>query len=271
MLHATLELARRVDRAEIDFCALAAGVGRSAAVASLEVAGGRALCSFPGSPLNKVLGLGLGVAVDDADLDAIEAFYDERAIPVQIELCPLAMAGLAARLTKRGYQLQAFENQLARPLENLGALPQPALRVTRTTKDLDDVWLRVAASGFAVPDGAGAAVGPLPPDLLDHITRVMSGFTHSDFERLLVWVDDEPAGAANTYVIDGVLGIAGTATLPAFRRRGVQQSVVAYALRHGAGRAALAMATTEPGSISQRNFERCGFQVLYTRAIFVLE
>jgi ribosomal protein S18 acetylase RimI-like enzyme len=253
MLHATLDLARRIDRAEIDFCALAAGAGRADGVASLEV-----------------LGLGLGAAVDDADLDAIEAFYDERGIPVQIELCPLAVPGLAARLTRRGYQLQAFENQLARSLDALDLPPEPALRVTRTTPDLDDVWLRVAASGFAAPDGSALPAGPLPSDLLDNITKVMSGFVHPDFERLLVWVDGEPAGAANAYVIDGVLGIAGTATLPAFRRRGIQQAVVAEALRLGAGRAELAMATTEPGSISQRNFERLGFQVIYTRAIFAL-
>lgn len=271
MLHATLDLARRIDRAEIDFCALAAGAGGSEdGVASLEVAGGRALCSFAGSPLNKVLGLGLGVAVADADLDAIEEFYDERGVPAQIELCPLAAPGLAARLTKRGYHLQAFENQLARAVDDLAALPESELRVTRATPDLDELWLRVAASGFAAPDGSGAPAGPPPADLLDNITKIMRGFMHADFERLLVWADGKPAGAANAYVSDGVLGIAGTATLPAFRRRGIQQAVIAHALRQAAGRAELAMATTEPGSISQRNFERFGFQVIYTRAIFVL-
>jgi hypothetical protein len=29
------------------------------------------------------------------------------------------------------------------------------------------------------------------------------------------------------------------------------------------------MATTEPGSQSQRAFERFGFQVIYTRAVFI--
>lgn len=269
MLHATLELARRIDRAEIDFCAIAAGAGRAGAVASLEVAGGRALCAFAGSPLNKVLGLGLGAAVEDADLDAIEEFYDERGIPVQIELCPLASPNLPARLTKRGYQLQAFENQLARELGD-ERVPDPELRVTRTTPDLDDLWLRIVATGFASADDPGATAPP-PPDLLENIGKVMNGFIHHDFERLLVWVDGEPAGAGNVYVLDGVLGIAGTATLPAFRRRGVQQAIVAHALNSGVGRAELAMATTAPGSISQRNFERAGFQVVYTRAIFVLE
>src|SRR6187401_242878 len=140
MLHATLDLARQIDRAEIDFCAVAAGAGRPDGVASLEVAGGRALCSHEGSPLNKVLGLGLGVPVRDEDLDAIEAFYDERGIPVQIELCPLAAAGVAARLTKRGYQLQGFENQLARRL-GADSWPEAGPRVTQSTPDQDDLWL----------------------------------------------------------------------------------------------------------------------------------
>jgi len=136
---------------------------------------------------------------------------------------------------------------------------------------LDDLWLRVVATGFAAADGSGAASAPPPADLVDRIRNVMAGFVHPDFERLLVWVGDEPAGAACAYVLDGVLGIAGTSTLPAFRRRGVQQAVVAHARGGASGSAELAMATGEPGSISQRNFERFGFQVVYTRAIFVLD
>jgi hypothetical protein len=50
----------------------------------------------------------------------------------------------------------------------------------------------------------------------------------------------------------------------------VQQAVVAHALNAGVGRAEFATASVDPGSISQRTFERFGFQVMYTRAIFVL-
>ena len=68
---------------------------------------------------------------------------------------------------------------------------------------------------------------------------------------------------------DRVLGIFGTATRPAYRRRGVQSAIVTRALNDARGSFDLAIATTEPGSISQRTFERFGFQVLYTRAILV--
>ena len=63
---ATLELARRVDRAEIEFCAIATMLGAPDA-ATLERGGGLAVYSAPGSPVNKVLGLGLGFEVTDDD------------------------------------------------------------------------------------------------------------------------------------------------------------------------------------------------------------
>ena len=72
-----------------------------------------------------------------------------------------------------------------------------------------------------------------------------------------------------TFIKDGVMCIAGTATREAFRRRGLQSAIVARAMNDGRGKADLIVATTEPGSISQRTFERLGFRVVYTRAILV--
>ena len=113
VLQANLALAQRVERSEIDFCAVGAGVGVPGGAASIEVGGGRGVCGQPGSPLNKVLGLGLGVTVTDEDLDALEEFYDERETPIQIELCPLVSVELVEKLQNRGYVLKGFENELA--------------------------------------------------------------------------------------------------------------------------------------------------------------
>ncbi len=79
----------------------------------------------------------------------------------------------------------------------------------------------------------------------------------------------QPVGGGAAYIIDGVVGLTGTATVPSHRGRGVQHAVVARMLRDAVGRADLAMATVEPGSQSQRAFERFGFRVIYTRAVFV--
>ena len=56
---------------------------------------------------------------------------------------------------------------------------------------------------------------------------------------------------------------------PVDRAESVQHALVDRALRDAGARADLATATVEPGSTSQRTFERLGFRVLYTRALFV--
>jgi ribosomal protein S18 acetylase RimI-like enzyme len=269
VLQATLALAQRVERTEIDFCAVGAGVGLPGGGASIEVGDGRGVCGQPGSPMNKVLGLGLGATVTDEDLDALELFYDERDCPIQIELCPLVSTDLVAKLHTRGYVLKGFENELA------CAMPQsvPAtngLQVDVLTGDSDeDAYLRATVEGFAVPDTLPHLPDGPAPDVIDTIGRAMRQFIHPEIVRYLVRIDGEPAGAAASIITGGVLGIFGTGTRPAYRRRGVQSAVVAKALESAIGHADLAIATTEPGSISQRTFERFGFQVLYTRAILL--
>jgi GNAT superfamily N-acetyltransferase len=266
-MHATLELARRLDRVEIDFCALATLRGERDA-ATLERGGGLAVYGAPGSPVNKVLGLGLGVEVTDDDLDTIEDFYAERTCPVQIELCPLASPDLPSRLTRRGFVLQAFENQLARraPSEPM-AVPHGA-EIDVDTGANEGVWRQVIAEGFAAPDRK-VAEGHLPNDAVAVIGDTMRQFLHPDLVRYLAWVDGEPAAGASSAVFNGVLFVFGTATRPRFRRRGLQSAIVARAVNDALGRADMLMATTEPGSVSQRNFERLGFQLMYTRAILV--
>jgi ribosomal protein S18 acetylase RimI-like enzyme len=267
MLHATPELARRIDRAEIDFCALTTTRGAPLS-ATLERGGGCAVYGGPGSPVNKVLGLGLGVDVTDEDLDAIEAFYGERGCPVQIELCPLTTVDLPARLTRRGYVLQAFENELARLTPATDVSAPFATNVNVEAGADEGPWLRVVSEGFAVSDWDMPGRPP-SRDTAAAIAEVMRQFLHPEVVRYVAWVDGQPAAAGLSLVNDRVLGIFGTATLPQFRRRGLQGAIVARAMNDARERADLVMATTEPGSISQRTFERLGFQVIYTRAILV--
>jgi GNAT superfamily N-acetyltransferase len=218
--------------------------------------------------VNKVLGLGLGCGVRDEDIEAIEVFYAERGCPVQIELCPLAAPDLASRLTRRGYILQAFENELARPTP---AQPVPVSCAADTRVEADAAegpWLDVVSRGFAVADRGGPA-DPHPADTVMAIGDVMRQFIHPDVVRYVAWVDGAAAAGGLSFVSDRVLGVFGTATLPRFRRRGLQAAIVATAMNRACGRADVIMATTEPGSASQRTFERLGFQVLYTRAILV--
>jgi hypothetical protein len=270
ILHASLALARRVDLSEIGFCALAARAGQPGGADVLQAGGGRALFAHPNSPLNKVLGLGLDAEVSDADLDAIDDFYDQRGVDSQVELCPLGTPGLSARLAERGYVLQAFENQLGRVLDAAPISPQPGspaeLSVTPAASAADEeLWVDVVTRGFAAADLAPHDDAAMHGDL----RRVMREFTHESMVRYLVHAGGEAVGGGGVFVFEGVAGLVGTATVPGHRGRGVQHAVVARMLQDVAPRADLAIATVAPGSQSQRTFERFGFRVLYTRAILV--
>lgn len=272
VLHADLTLARRVERAEIEFCAL--GAGAAVRPECLEVAGGTALYSAPGSPLNKVLGLGLHGPVSDAELDQLVAFYEGRGEPAQVELCPLAALDLPERLLRRGFVPQGFENELGARITGGSRQAEPGARavggvvVERSTSDTD--WVMLVAAGFAAGEphvGGGPEHGPGPS--ADELAPIMASFVHPEIARYVARVDGAAAGGGASWERGGVLGVFGTATLPAFRRRGVQAAITVAALRDASPAAELAIATTAPGSTSQRTFERLGFRVLYTRTIFV--
>jgi GNAT superfamily N-acetyltransferase len=66
--------------------------------------------------------------------------------------------------------------------------------------------------------------------------------------------------------------LGGASTLPEFRRRGVQTALQHARLTFAAGAGCdLATTITQPGSASQRNAERRGFHVIYTRVKFLKE
>ena len=83
----------------------------------------------------------------------------------------------------------------------------------------------------------------------------------------LAEVDDQPGAAGVLCMHDGVALFGGSATIPELRRRGLQAALLEermrYAFDHGCN---LAMMVAEAGSNSQRNAERKGFRVAYTRA-----
>jgi GNAT superfamily N-acetyltransferase len=69
---------------------------------------------------------------------------------------------------------------------------------------------------------------------------------------------------------EGVAQLTGAATAPAHRRRGVQTALLSARLADAADAGCdIAVLTTQPGSKSQQNAQRRGFDLLYTRAILV--
>src|SRR6187399_2877592 len=119
-MFATPALAARIDRSEARMCAEFADVAARARpdsrVLVQPLAGGLAVYSGPGAPMNKVIGLGLGDALDAGALAEVEAEWESRREAVRVELSTLDNGAAARMLTARGYRLLGFENVLGRRL-----------------------------------------------------------------------------------------------------------------------------------------------------------
>lgn len=264
-------LAERIERAEAGLIAAGADAARRRGGEGFELAmaGGSACFAGENSPFNKVVGLGFGGMPSDAELDEIETAFGSRGCPTQIELAHLADPEIAAALTARGYQLVSFENVLGRPLaDGLERVTPPGVDVRPSADEDFETWLDTLVDGFANPDTQGVASHEeFPRDVLADATRdmVAAGAT-----RYVARADGVVAGAASVRFADGIAQLTGAATAPAHRRRGVQTALLAARLVDAAAAGCdIAVVTTAPGSKSQENVQRRGFDLLYTRAILV--
>ena len=261
-----LDLARRLEETEsfasevfaLRFARRRPGVG----VAVEPLAGGRAVFAGPGSPLTEAKAMGLHGPVTEADLDRLEAFYFGRREPCRVFVCPMADPSLVEGLGRRGYRLSGFENFLAMPLvpDATEPSPGPGIAIHPADPEAAELYASVVAPNFAGPEG-------LTADLLDMLAS-MFGMEHAS--AFLAYVDGQPAGGGAVLIHRGVALLAGAATLPAYRNRGVHAALhharLALARRSGCD---LAAQGAHPGSTSQRNAERRGLRIAYTRAILV--
>jgi N-acetylglutamate synthase-like GNAT family acetyltransferase len=78
--------------------------------------------------------------------------------------------------------------------------------------------------------------------------------------------DGEMIATASLGIHEGVALLAGASTIPSARQLGAQAALLAARLADARERGCtVAMMVTSPGSASQRNAERSGFRVAYTR------
>ncbi|HYL68539.1 MAG TPA: GNAT family N-acetyltransferase [Candidatus Limnocylindria bacterium] len=262
------EFARRLEMAEAfagRACAEAARqLHPNLPVAIEEIAAGVAVFTGIGSPITQAVGVGMNGLVSDEELDRLEAFYASRGAPVALEICPLVDLSLYEKLAKRGYQLREVSNVLFRGL-TVGesfASPSEGVAIRPASPDEESLWALTVAQGFAEHY-------PVTQSILD----VMVGFFHrADACCFLAFAGKEVAGGAVVSAHDGVGGLFGASTLPAFRRRGVQTALLAARLAWARDRdCEVAVSIALPGSASQRNIERFGFRVAYTRTKLIRE
>ena len=274
-LFCSTALAERIERVEAELIAEAGEAARrrnpDAGGFVTPIAGGVACFAEPGSPFNKVAGLGFGDVPSQAALDQIEQAFAVCGAPVQVELAHLAEPATGALLTERGYRLVSFENVLGLAVEGQPErVMPPGVEVRLTADDEFEMWLDVVADGFAHPDVEGLPQHEeFPRDVIERAER---DFTVAGVVRYVALRDGEIAGGASLRIADGVAQFAGSATAPAHRRRGVQSAMLSARLADAAAAGCdIGVVTALPGSKSQENVQRRGFDLLYTRAILVKE
>jgi GNAT superfamily N-acetyltransferase len=258
-----LDLARRLEMAETispDCYEALRRYGPSDPVALLKVAGGYAFCCGPDYPVNQIVGMGLYDEVTAADLDQLEDFFRSRGVPCSVVLSPLAHASLRAMLGERGYSIAEFNTVLIRRIQpDEPFSPPTGIVIERVTDDTIGPWMGSIAKGFeqdivvaeSVFGGFAVLPGALP---------------------FLARIEDKVVGGCGGRVIPEarIAAFFGTATLPEYRGRGVQSALIAKRLHEAAlAGCEYAVVSTNPGSGSQRNMERRGFHVAYTKAVMM--
>jgi GNAT superfamily N-acetyltransferase len=224
-----------------------------------DIAGGCAIFAGVGSPITQAIGLGMNGPVTADDMARLEHFFESRGARVEVECCPFSHPTLREQFDRRAYRVLEWSNVLCQRLSpDLPPEEEPAegLIVRQAGPDEAELWCTLLCLGFA------DEVGDYTLTLMN-AGKALFGAASAGF---LAFVDGQAAGGGVIWLSDGVAGVMGASTLPAFRRRGAQSALLRarldFARQHGCD---LAYTITAPGSGSQRNVERAGFRVAYTR------
>jgi len=258
-----LALARRLERAEAranaELVEARAEVFPGSGACWIEVAGAYAMFDGVGSPLTQTFGLGLFEKVAGAEMDALEGFFRERDAAVFHEVSPIADLSVPALLNERGYRPIEFTSVLYRPIRD-GAAPPGRLNAriqSRLVRDGEEqLWAETAVRGWSDT----ADLSGFLSDLAQINPKRRNTFS------FLAELDGRAIAAAAMCIFDRIALLAGACTIPEGRKQGAQLSLLDRRLRYAAERGCdIAMMGALPGSASQRNAERQGFRIAYTR------
>jgi len=265
---ADLELARRLEMtdalAAVEFARAWSLLNSFTGDPFISVAGGHGGFGGVDSPLTQAFGLGLNGPVTEDDMSKMEEFYSSHGAPVNIETCPLADISLLTLLNARGYHPIEYSNVLVRELSgsDTSAYPESGSEVRVRSPNGDDLetYSLVVIKSFL----EDAEVSPSLHNVF------VSCFQAKGTHFFLAEIDGTPVGGGMMSIHQRVASFGGAGTLRSFRNRGVQKALLLARLAKAAKEGCdVAMVATMPGSGSQRNVERQGFRVVYTRTKFM--
>ena len=258
-----LALARRLERADaqgnLEFVEARAKLFPDSGAEWLEVGGAYAMYDGVESPVTQTFGLGMFQAITDAEMERIETFFHGHGAPVFHEVSPLADPSVLTLLNERGYQPLEFTSVMFRPIQRgvqYAAPRNPGIQVRTVEADEYDLWTQTAVRGWReFPDLANVML-----ELCQVSVRRPEALS------FLAELDGQPIATGAMSICEGVALLAGASTIPEGRKQGAQLALLDSRLRYAAEQGCdIAMMGALPGSASQRNAERQGFRIAYTR------
>jgi len=263
------ELSRKLERTEArtnaDFVETRARLEPESGAAWIDVAGVYAMFDGIESPLTQTFGLGLFNEITHAELDKLEAFFAEKNAPVFHEVSPMADASLIPLLNERGYQPIELTSVMYRTLGSdiTGADSRnSSLSTRRINVDEIDLWARTSADGWRSE----------MEELAEFMFRFGQISTQcSGAYPFIAELEGSPISTGMLFVYDDVAMLAGASTVPEGRNRGAQSALLSARLRYARENGcSLAIMGASPGSQSQKNAQKNGFNIAYTRTKWCL-
>jgi len=259
---ADIELARRLERTEahgsVNFIDARVRAFPEMGAKWIEVAGTYATLDAPGSPLSQTFGLGLFQPISAEELDRIEEFFRSNDADVFHEVCPLADNSVFALIRERRYEPVEFSNVLYRPVTpdlRLDVTRNNRIKVRVTGKNEINLWTETSFEGWSEF-----------PEYADFFRDLAKVWAHSKGPSFIAELEGKPIATGALTIHGDVALLAGASTIPDARRQGAQLALLEDRLRYAANNGCtVAMMVALPGSGSQRNAERHGFRVAYTR------
>lgn len=227
----------------------------------LEIGGGVATYTGAHSPLNQAVGIGLLPLANEALLAVqLRDYFHHLGVAAAIELTNLTSPTLAAELAKQGYYPVEYSSILGIPLQKVQLAPPattPGYTIAPYTQPNEQVL-------EAILQGFGFEVNE------ENLSFQRNWYAAPDYRQWVAWYEGRPVAGANLYCGERAVLLSGASTLPAYRQRGLQTALIATRLHHAQAQGyEWATVATEPGSVSEANMLRLGFERLYARTKWV--
>jgi GNAT superfamily N-acetyltransferase len=228
-----------------------------------EICGGHMVFAGLGSPIGRATGAGLDRAFTADDLDRIEQFYRERKAPSQVDLTPLHGPEVFEMFKERGYGIAEMNNVLCRKLDPVEEFPDPpdGCEIRRSPIEEAEAAGAIVESAF-FPDGAPEAFRGLITPL----------YRMENARPFVAIVEGKPVACGTGLIIPEhkVFALCGAGTLSAYRGRGLQTALLRARMKAAVEAGCeYAVVVTQGGTISQRNAERLGLRVAYSKVTVI--